>query len=76
MTEYETRPVAGAAYTRFDDGRACLTHVADVATDVPLCKKVKPENLLDAATADLDPDAPATCPTCASKDPRRHLYRE
>lgn len=71
-TQYETRHVAGAAYARMDDSRACLTHVVDTTTGKPLCKKVKPENLLTAAESDTDPDTPATCPLCAKRDSREH----
>ncbi len=64
----KTRCVAGAAY-KASDIRSTLTHAVDQETGLPLCKRVKAENLLDDDYA-TDPNAKATCPHCAKKDPR------
>jgi hypothetical protein len=68
---YLTFPVVAPAYKN-QRAEAFLTHVWDDQEGRPLCKRVKPDNLLvDYALDDLD--APATCQTCAKRDPReRH----
>jgi hypothetical protein len=65
----KTRAVAGAAY-RASDIRSCLTHAVDQGTGLPLCKRVKAENLLDDMYA-TNEDAAPTCPGCAKRDPRK-----
>lgn len=52
-----------------DSSKGTLTHACDVDTLKPLCGKVKASSILDDLCA-TDPDAPATCPACAKKDPR------
>lgn len=65
----KTRCVAGAAY-KASDIRSTLTHAVDDATGLPLCKRVKADNLLDDDFA-TNPDAAPTCPHCLKKDPRQ-----
>jgi hypothetical protein len=62
---YRTRAVAGSATPSRGTPR---THTVDVRTGEPLCR-VRPESLLDDEHA-TDEHAPATCATCARRDPR------
>lgn len=67
---YETRAVLAGAYVSYDSGR--LTHVVEVevAGLRPLCSKVRPASICDRYATDVT--ARATCPICASRDPRTH----
>lgn len=63
----KTRAVLAAAYR----GRSSTlqTHAVNVRTDLALCGRVKPESIADESAT--DENAPATCPLCAKRDPRR-----
>ena len=65
----KTTGVLASAYKGRDIGnRELLTHAYDTRTLEPLCKKVKADSLAFYAENE---DEPATCPTCAKRDPRR-----
>ena len=73
---YETRAVLSGAYAgkspKLDH---CLTHVVELDADGTetrvLCRRVRLENIADTYSATAAELAePATCPTCARRDPR------
>lgn len=66
---YETRAVLAGAYKGKGPEAAMLTHVVDPC-EQPLCHRVSAENLADPYATDVN--APATCKTCARRDPRCH----
>lgn len=74
----ETRGVLAGAYLASDDRRVYLTHTIRIpaaaerrADVVPLCGKVKPDNIADEYSQDPGEDAaPPTCPVCRRRDPR------
>lgn len=72
------------AYPRSSDLRNCLTHVWEIGTQTnwrgdsfeypvgaPLCKRVKPEHVCPDGYTEAELEEPATCKTCARRDPRR-----
>lgn len=69
----QTVAVLAAAYK---GKRAALdvtrTHAFDTRTGATLCGKVNPDSLADDSAT--NPDLPATCPTCAKRDPRRPAH--
>jgi hypothetical protein len=46
--------------------KATLTHALDEKLGVTLCGKIDESSLTESS----DENAPATCPTCAKRDPR------
>lgn len=51
---------------------ATRTHAFDTRTGQTLCGKVSPDHLTESA----DEHLPATCPTCAKRDPRRQTHKD
>lgn len=81
---YQTFGVLAGAYLRSSDPRSCLTHVWELETltdrlgdpfeypvGAPLCKRVKPEHVCPDGYTEAELEEPATCKTCARRDPRR-----
>ena len=48
------------------------THAFDTRTGQTLCGKVNPDNVTEAQ----DEHYPASCPTCAKRDPRRKAHKD
>ena len=66
-----TFSVLAAAYRGKRTPRSSMrTHAVHMDTGATLCGTVKPEHLTESP----DADAPATCPTCVKRDPRRKLH--
>jgi hypothetical protein len=66
----KTSEVAGAAYSKkqLDEGNF-LSHAYDTVTGSPICKRVKPEHIIEYCGE--GEDSRPTCPVCAKKDPRK-----
>ncbi len=72
--QFETQPVAAANNPRAR-GRDIVrgtprTHTVDLTTGEALCGRVKAASLLEGCLTEEEAAAPATCPTCAKRDPR------
>lgn len=67
---FETREVLAGAY-RESNPKSFLTHTVDVATEKPICSRVKPDHIADAGSlTPAERAAAPTCPVCARRDPR------
>ena len=66
----KTHALLGTAYRpNMRPGATARTHAVDTATGLPLCGRINPWHFADEHAT--NPDLPATCPTCAKRDPRR-----
>jgi hypothetical protein len=70
MPVYTFAVLAGAYRGKRANLSATRTHSFDTRTGEVLCGKVSPYHLTEAP----DTHEPATCPTCAKRDPRRAVH--